>query len=353
MIRDFKPHGERTVSRFRRRQKERALKFLFEVLEDRTMLDSGGLPAAIVLGRTLATPSTADTSTPSPSYFAGEVENNQVTITITAYNEQADDETGVLITDTLIPGETLVSASPQPDQEGQKLAWSMGTIQGFDRASVTLTVSLSPTTPLQLDGGARVFAMLDAGAVSNTTPAATLSAGSLSGPSLLARTPDANTTDPFIQEEAAKLDYDPQAIYDFLQSEVGYNSYVGSFRAASRHALEHGRQCARRVQSRHRADAGLGNPGAVRPGNALAGTGTAAHQLDVSNLIIKALGAIAPGLTTADPANDPTLLAETTQHYWFQFDTGSGMRDADPIIARSDGRPGAHDVDRDVRRGAG
>ena len=57
-----------------------------------------------MLGRTLATPSTAATATPSPSYFVGEVQNNQVTITYTVYNEQADSETGVLLTDTLSQG---------------------------------------------------------------------------------------------------------------------------------------------------------------------------------------------------------------------------------------------------------
>ena len=68
-------------------------------------------------------------------------------------------------------------------------------------------------------------------AVSDATPAATLRPGRVD-PSLLASTPDANTTDPFIQEEAAKLDYDPQQIFDFLHTQVGYNSYIGSVRGA-------------------------------------------------------------------------------------------------------------------------
>jgi uncharacterized repeat protein (TIGR01451 family) len=83
----------------------------FEFLEDRTMLATGGLPAAIVVGRTLATPSTAASATPAPSYFVGEVENNQVTITYTVYNEQTDTETGVSLTDTLEPGVTVVGSS--------------------------------------------------------------------------------------------------------------------------------------------------------------------------------------------------------------------------------------------------
>jgi len=230
--------------RSRLRQKARIHRLIFEFLEDRTMLDAGSstqLPAAIVVGRTLATPTTAGTSTPVPSYFVGEVQNNQVTITYTVYNEQADPESGVLLTTTLEPGVTLLSSSVTldgtttaqlPDQSGQNLAWSLQPINGYDRESVAVTVSLPSPTPLQLDSGAHAYATLDAGAVSATTPAATLRAGNVSDPSLLASTPDANTTDPYVQEEAAALDYDPTQIFNFLHTQIGYNSYLGSVRGA-------------------------------------------------------------------------------------------------------------------------
>src|SRR5262249_28109339 len=158
----------------------------------------------------------------------GEVEKGQVTITLTVYNEQADPETGVLVTDTLAPGVTLASASQPPDQSGQNLAWSLGTIQGYDRASVSMTVNLPGSSTLQLDAGAKAYAMLDAGAVSASTPAATLQPGNVSDPSLLASTVDADTNDPFIQEEAAALDYDPTQFFNFLHTQIGYNSYLGS-----------------------------------------------------------------------------------------------------------------------------
>ncbi len=58
-----------------------------EALEERTLLDA----STLVVGRTLS------------SYFAGGVQNNQVTITYTAYNEQANPETGVTISTTLAP----------------------------------------------------------------------------------------------------------------------------------------------------------------------------------------------------------------------------------------------------------
>ena len=210
------PNG-RSRSPWRRR-----LPLAFEQLEERVLLDGGlggSLPPALVVGRTLS------------AYTTAGVQNNQLTITYTVYNEQADPLSGVLLTDTLQTGVTFQSATAPPDQSGQQLAWSLGTIQGYDRASVTLTVSLTTPTPLQLDTGAQAFATLDAGAVSNAAPAATLRQGGVD-PNLLASTPDANTTDPFVQEEAAKLDYNPQNIFAFLHNDVGYNSYLGSLRGA-------------------------------------------------------------------------------------------------------------------------
>ncbi len=53
------------------------------------------------------------------------------------------------------------------------------------------------------------------------------------------------------------------------------------------------------------------------------------------------VGYIPAGTQTSDPADDPQLLAETESHYWFQFDTGSGMINADPLMAGAaqSGRP--------------
>ena len=50
------------------------------------------------------------------------IQNNQETITYTVYNEQANPETGVLLTDTLSPGETITSdqtaARPERTEPG-------------------------------------------------------------------------------------------------------------------------------------------------------------------------------------------------------------------------------------------
>ena len=289
-----------------------------EWLEDRTLLDS--TPPAIVVGRTLS------------AYFVAAVQNSQETITYTVYNERADDETGVLLTTTLEPGVTFQSASQPPDMSGQNLAWSLGTIAGYDRASVTLTVSLASPTPTQLDSGAQAFATLDAGAVTAMTPAATLSTATPPVPSLLASTPDANTTDPFIQEEAAALDYDPTQIFNFLHTQIGYNSYTGSVRGA-RGTLWSSAGNALDVAS---LGVALMRASGIR---AQYVQGTIPENLaqplvrSMFPASYQTVGTIAAGTTISDPANDAQLLVETESHDWFQFNTGSGMRDADPLMA--------------------
>lgn len=289
-----------------------------EILEDRVMLDSG-LPAALAVGRTLS------------AYTTAAIQNQQETITYTVYNQQADPITGVLLTDTLRPGVTFQSASARPDQAGQMLAWSLGTINGFDRASVTLTVSLPNAIPLQLDTGAQAFGTLNANMVMNFAPAANLIAGSVD-PALLASTPDANITDPFIQEEAAVLHYDPQQIFDFLHNDVGYNSYLGSVRGA-RGTLWSSAGNALDVAS---LGVALMRASGI-PAQYVSGTlsKTQAQQLILSMFpaSFQTVGYLPAGTELADPANDPKLLAETQSHYWFQFDTGAGMKDADPLMA--------------------
>ena len=293
-----------------------------EALEDRTLLDS--TPAPIVVGRMLS------------AAFAGAIQNSQETITYTVYNQQADSETGVLLTTTLEPGVTLQSASPQPDASGQNLAWSLGTIAGYDRASVTVTVSLANPIPMQLDAGAPACATLDAAAVSAVTPAAMVQPGNIpadsSGASLLESTPDANTADPFIQQEAAVLNYDPAQIFNFLHTQVGYNAYTGSVRGA-RGTLWSSAGNALDVAS---LGVALMRASGI-PAQYVSGTLT---QSQAQALILsmfpasdQTVGVIPTGTQPADPQDDPQLLSETENHDWFQFDAGNGMQDADPLMS--------------------
>ncbi len=265
------------------------------------------------------------------AYFAGSVQNGQVTITYTVYNQSIDAETGVLLTDTLAPGVTLVSATQQPDANGQNLAWSLGTIQPGSRASVSITVSLANSAVLVLDAGAQAYATLNGLAISNITPAASLTAGNVD-PNLLASTPDANTTDPFIQEEAAALDYNPQNIFSFLHNDIGYNSYSGSLRGA-RGTLWSGAGDSLDVASLGVALMRASGIPAQYVQGSLAQS--QAQQLILSMFpdSYQTVGYVPAGTTTSDPANQYQLENETETHYWFQFDDGTGLQNADPLMS--------------------
>ncbi len=297
----------------------------------------------IIVGRTLST------------YFAGDVQNGQETITFTVYNQQADSITGVLLTDTLEPGVTLVSASQQPDQSGQNLAFSLGTIEGDYWTSVTITVSLANSSILKLDAGAQAFATLNAGPISNSTPAATLQPGSINaipgGIALLSSTPDTDATnlsdtpgqqiaDPFIQQEAAVLDYNAQNIFNFLENDIGYNSYVGSLRGA-RGTLWSDAGNALDVAS---LGVALMRASGI-PAQYVSGT-LSASQADALILSMfpasyQTVGYIPAGTTVATASSIEqsvqddglTLEQETESHYWFEFNTGSGWVNADPLMA--------------------
>ena len=186
------------------------------------MLDSGvgsASPLPIVVGRVLS------------AYTVGAVQNHQETITYTVYNEQADPETGVLLTTTLEPGVTLRSATQEPDQSGQNLAWSLGTIGGYGRASVTLTVNLTSPVPLQLDSGAQAYRHAGRGRC--------LKHHARRDASARKRRPQPARLDPRRQHHrpvhpgrGGQARLRSAQIFDFLHTQIGYNSYVGSVRGA-------------------------------------------------------------------------------------------------------------------------
>ena len=285
-----------------------------EYLEDRIVPD-GSLPPDLVVGRTLS------------AYTVAGVQNRTLDITYTVYNQRAEDLSGVLLTTALQPGVAYQSASTVPDRSGPELAWSLGTVRGFDRASVTVTVTLPQTPPLQIDSGAKAFATLNAGAVSADTPAATLSNRAIA-PELLASTPDANTADPFVQEQAAKLRYDPQQIVQYLSTDVGYESYAGSLRgargtlwSAAGNALDEASLGVALLR-------GSGIPARYAHGT-LSDALSRQLILTMFPASYQTVGYVPAGTAVADPANDPLLLAETRDHYWVQLDTGTGFVSAD------------------------
>ena len=168
-------------------------------------------------------------------------------------------------------------------------------------------------------------------AVNGSSPPATLRSDAVPA-DMLASTPDANTNDPYVQEKAAELDYDPNKIFDFLQSQIHYESYTGSVRGAR------GTLWSSAGNALDIASLGValmrtsGIPAQYAQGNL---SFSQAQQLILSMFPSSAqtAGYVPSGTQTADPAHNGQLLSETESHFWFQFDAGLGMKDADPLMA--------------------
>jgi len=311
-------HGSRKRRSRRKRPSSRFEPLRFEMLEDRRML-ANGESDVISVGRFLS------------EWSAADIQDNELKITYTVFNQQAAEVEGLLLTTTLEPGVTLESATLPADQNGRELAWSLGTLDPFGRASVELTVSFDSGIPLQLDDGAEAFGTVRTLAVSDAAGSAVLSTGAID-PALLAPTPDANAEDPFIQAKAAELNQDADEIFAFVTQEIGFESYAGSLRGArgtlwssAGNALDQSSLLVAMLRA-------SGIPSRYA-GGALADP--LAQELIASMFppVFEMEGVIPAGDTLANPVNDPQLLAETRDHFWVQFDAGAGFEDADPAFA--------------------
>jgi hypothetical protein len=147
MIRRNAHAPSRDLARLRRPQRARIHRPVIEALEGRTMLDSGGLPAAIAIGRTLAMRSTGESSTPAPAYVVHEARNHRVGISYTVSNQHADRANSALVTETREPGLTIASASRKSAPNARNLATNPGTSHHEDRTHVSRTAALGDVMP--------------------------------------------------------------------------------------------------------------------------------------------------------------------------------------------------------------
>jgi hypothetical protein len=270
----------------------------------------------ISVGRVLSAWTTAD------------VQNHELKVTYSVYNQQASEVTGTQLTTRLQPGVTFKSATQLPNQNGQALTWSLGTITPFGRVSVEMTVSFVGAIPLVLDDGAEALGTVDARAVSDTAPDALLRSSPISA-SLLSSTPDANSTDPYIQAKAAELNQNPAEIFAFVRDSIAYESYTGSLRGA-RGTLWSG---AGNSLDQSSLMIALLRASGIESQYARGTLPPSLAQDLIESMFTEPLrvtGFIPEDATLSDPANDPVLLTETQDHYWVQFDVGAGLQDADP-----------------------
>ena len=148
---------------------------------------------------------------------------------------------------------------------------------------------------------------------------------------LLACTPDADCNDPFIVAEAAALQNDPTQIFAFVGDQIGYESYTGSLRGARGTLWSKAGNALDQASLMIALLRASGIPAQYVRGT-LAESDAKTLILSMFPNPLRVVGCLDPGTILADPANDPQLLSETEDHFWVQFDAGSGFQDADPTV---------------------
>lgn len=309
---------ETTDRRMRNRRKMRLTTLLsMETLDPRVMLT--GVPSDVVsIGRT---PST---------WLAEEIGDGTFRIRYAVYNDQDQRLDDVRIATALAAGVEFVGADGAAALAGNSVSWVVPSIEPYGRAEVELTVRRTDPLNFAVDTGAVVTGVVSGTTVTDSALPLSLRSGVIAAGSLTP-TLDADAADPFVMAKAASLDQDPARIFEFLTSQIGFESYTGSLRGA-RGTLWSGAGNALDVSSLGVALLrASGVPAVYAQGtidDTLAGSLIASMFTDPTH----AEGFIPAGTAVSDPVHDAALLAETRDHFWIRYDTGAGMTDLDALI---------------------
>lgn len=239
---------------------------------------------------------------------------------------------GVLLTTTLAGATAFERAEPAADGHGAQLAWSLGDIAPMTSKQVALRVQ-APAAGAQafvaLDEGAAAWGLLQGRAVQATAAPALAVAENLQ--QWLVWTVDADIYDEEMLRQAAEAGQTAEALFAFVQG-LAFESYSGSLRG-TRGALwsEAGNSVdqASLLVAMLRA---AGVPARYRHG---ALTTAQAQQLigGMFEPSPRMAGQTPAAAEASDPLNDPTLLAETRDHWWVEaYLPNQGWQDMDPVF---------------------
>ncbi len=308
--------SERRIRRTRRNARRISL-LTMEALDPRVMLT--GVPSDVVsIGRT-----------PS-AWSAEEIGVGTFRVRYAVYNDQDQRLDDVHIATTLASGVEFVGAGGSPAVAGKTVNWVLPAIEAYGRAEIELTLRRTDPLNFSVDTGAVVTGVVGGTTVTDSALPLALRSGPIAAGSLTP-TQDADAADPFVMAQAAALDQDPSRIFEFLTARIGFESYTGSLRGA-RGTLWSGAGNSLDVASLGVALLrASGVPALYAQGtisDAQAGTLIASMFTDPTH----AEGFIPAGAAVSDPVHDAALIAETRDHYWLRYDTGSGMTDMDTLI---------------------
>ena len=239
---------------------------------------------------------------------------------------------GILVSDVLTPGVTLLGASHPVNVSGPALQISLGDLAPLSSLTVTLRLAVPGTSPdfMSLDDGAIVYATLQ-GRMATASPGPIVFAPDALGP-FLVWTPDADTRDAWMLRALGGLGGSPTAMFEAVRG-FGYESYLGSLRGTrgtlwskAGNALDKSSLLIAMLRA-------SGVPARYRHG-----TLDAARTSELIGSMFPPLpdtrGFVPPGAQVFTPISNTQLISETRDHWWVEaYLPGSGWTNLDPSFA--------------------
>ena len=239
----------------------------------------------------------------------------------------------VTLQDTLLSGVSYVDSTFPPNQSGSTLTWTLPDIIPGTEQLITLTVQVPSTSPsfTNLDSGAEVTAVLWDRNISHTTAPTTLAPDNVAAATTRA-TAAADSSDSDMLWRTAAFAGDPATIFSFVR-DMQYEVYDGSLRGTRGTLWSEAGNSIDQSSLLIAILRANGIPARYRHGD----LNTADAQALIASMFsdLQGLaGHIPPGTATADPINDPSLIALTQDHWWVEANLPSqGWTDLDPSFS--------------------
>jgi uncharacterized membrane protein len=239
----------------------------------------------------------------------------------------------ISLSDTLLSGTTLVSASGNPVIAGSDLTWDLPDIHPQGSVVVSMTVQTPAQGPdfIDLDTGAQVDAEQWGDPVSATARPAVIIPSSVDG-STTEGTVDADVTDADMLLISSAFDQDPLALFAYVQ-EFGYDPYQGSLRGTRGTLWGEAGNSADQSSLLIAMLRAAGVPARYRHGT----LSTPDAQTLIGSMFsapVGLAGTLPAGTAVSDPVNDAALIALVADHWWVEaYLPGSGWTDLDPSFS--------------------
>jgi uncharacterized membrane protein len=270
--------------------------------------------------------------------------------TLAAFDPATDANTlhGVSLATTLTAAATYLDSSLPPSQSGNTFTWELGDVLPYGRTTLTLTIQATNTAPdfTNLDNGATVTADLWDGSVNDSACPAMLAPDSLSA-AYTEGTVDADPFDKDMLMVTAVSTQDPLAAFETIRSFTN-DPYEGSLRGTRGTLWGEAGNSTDKASLLIAMLRSAGIPARYRHGS----LDTAEAQTLLATMFPAAQGLagyVPDDVETADPLNDPALIALVQDHWWVEaYLPGSGWTNLDPSFPEAEpgdifATPGSND----------